>query len=286
MKKAFTLFMCAFSLTSVLKGQTQSVKVGDELRRFTLFAPKSISKEKPSSLVINFHGTGMTALEHMFYTEMNKTASKNSFIIVYPQGKNNDWNVGLGQEYYEGTDVAFIDSLVKKIKKEYTITQVYGIGFSRGGFFVQRLVAEFPDLFTAVASISAPITNKAAQQMPKTVNVGFMLVQGDQDKAVLHTGIQGAYYSDEACIQFWLDRNNLGMNYKETVYDKKYDGTKIIRKSYVGSPKIEWLAIENGGHTWPGSDDFNVGFNLGKTTHQLNFNQTVWDFFSKQRRTK
>ena len=108
-------FLC-FTITCM--AQTQGIKVDERMRRYTMYVPESINTSKAIPLVLNFHGSGITALEQMFYTEMNKTAEEHGFIVVYPQGKNNDWNVGFDMDYDKGpNDVAFIDSLIKKIKK-------------------------------------------------------------------------------------------------------------------------------------------------------------------------
>jgi len=45
--------------------------------------------------------------------------------------------------------------------------------------------------------------------------------------------------------------------------------------TYNGDKDVVLVKIENGGHTWPGADDFNIGFPLGKTTHDIQFNDVM-----------
>ncbi len=79
----------------------------------------------------------MTMTEHMFYTGMNETAEKSEFIVVYPQGIKQDWNVGFGMSNVKGTnDVGFIDTLLTHLIEEFRIDEqrVFATGLSRGGF--------------------------------------------------------------------------------------------------------------------------------------------------------
>lgn len=109
-------------------------------------------------MVFNFHGGGMAMAEQMLYTQMNKTADKYDFIVVYPQGIKQDWNVGFDMSYTEGNDdIGFVNSLLVSLAKDYRIDskKVYATGLLKGGFFCQRIASELSDKFTAVASVGA-----------------------------------------------------------------------------------------------------------------------------------
>jgi polyhydroxybutyrate depolymerase len=57
--------------------------------------------------------------------------------------------------------------------------------------------------------------------------------------------------------------------------DNVDDGTSVTIINYGSVAEIQ---IENGGHTWPSADPFNVGFPLGKTTQDINFNTLLHQF--------
>ncbi|MGK0380058.1 hypothetical protein [Patiriisocius sp. Uisw_017] len=44
------------------------------------------------------------------------------------------------------------------------------------------------------------------------------------------------------------------------------------------------IKIENGGHTGLRAKDFNLGFALGKTTHDISFNDVMWALFITNRK--
>ena len=55
----------------------------------------------------------MTMAEQMLYTQMNRAADRHRFIVVYPQGIKQDWNVGFGMSYLAGTDdVGFTQAML------------------------------------------------------------------------------------------------------------------------------------------------------------------------------
>ncbi len=102
----------------IVNAQVKSLVVNDVKRRYIVYVPKSYEavKDKNFPVVFNFHGGGMTMAEQMLYTQMNKTADKHDFIVVYPQGIKQDWNVGFDISYTEGTDdIGFIDSLLTSL---------------------------------------------------------------------------------------------------------------------------------------------------------------------------
>lgn len=287
MKNSRQLFTLAaifvLNLFGILKldAQTQGIRLKDEVRRMTLFVPEGMDKSTPAALVLSFHGSGTTALEHMFYTEMNELALEKQFIVAYPQGKNNDWNVGFEQDYHSGNDVEFIDSLIHKLKKYYTIkeNQIFAVGLSRGGFFAQRLVSELPNTFAAVASVGAPLPNRVAQALPQKLNTGLLLVHGTADEVVTFEGDDGNYLSSEASFNLWKQKLDLFDKPSYSSMNTVNDGTHIEIKSYHSQKSITQLKIINGGHTWPNANDFNIGFPIGLTTHDLDFNSYLWTFF-------
>lgn len=287
MKKLILNITLLFS-TIMCMAQTQAIKIDGEMRRFTLYVPKSIDTLKATPLVLNFHGSGMTALEQMFYTKMNKTADQYGFIVVYPQGKSNDWNVGYDMDYDKGpNDVSFTDLLIKKIQKKFNIdaNAIYAIGLSRGGFLTHRLVAELPNTFAAIATVGAPIPNEVAKRHPNQKNIAVLLVHGDADQIVHFNGKEFAYHSNNETVDFYK-KHNQSKNKPITVgINPENDDTSVLIKKYEGSKTTIAIQIKNGGHTWPGADDFNIGFPLGKTTHDISFNELMWKFFSSNKKS-
>lgn len=269
------------------KGQTRGVKVDGEVRRFTMYIPKSIDTSQVAPLVINFHGSGMTAVEQMLYTKMNETADQYGFIAVYPQGKDNNWNVGFEMDYDKGSnDIAFIKVLIEKVKKNYNIDEqaIFATGLSRGGFFTHRLAIEMPDVFAAIAPVGAPIPNKVTERHSSKEKIAVLLAHGDADAIMEYNGKNSAYLSVDETVEYWRNHNKSNQEVILEEIDIQNDGTSVLLKRYSGTKSVTVIQIKNGGHTWPGANDFNVGLPLGRTTHDISFNEIMWNFFSKNRK--
>lgn len=279
MKQIILVVLSLLILQISAKSQAGLVKVGDERRQFIVYQPPSIDDSTPVPLLFNFHGYGMTSGEQMMYSKTNELAEKNGFIVVYPQGIDNDWNVGFDQDYDNGSkDVDFVEVLIEKLAKHYPVdtNQVFAIGLSRGGFFVQRLAAELSNKIHGIVSVGAPMPVEVHKRMPSKIAMKAMYVHGDADEIVAMDGDKEHYLSVQESIDFWEKSNKIS---KEKVFDEdSNDGTSAKLISHKGKAKIAMLLIENGGHTWPGADPFNIGLPLGKTTQDLDFNEVFWDF--------
>lgn len=267
--------------------QQRQIKVNDQKRSFITYAPKSIDSTKTTPLVFNFHGGGMSALEQMFYTEMNDSAENQGFIVVYPQGIESDWNVGFDMDYDEGSDdVSFVKAILRQLGKEYNIDEkaIFATGLSRGGFFTYRLAIEMPETFAAIAAIGAPMPNQVQQRHNSNEKVAVLLAQGDADVIVKFEGKDSAYLSAQQTTDYWINHNQNNSQAETEYVNTSNDGTEVIINTYKGNADVVLIQIKNGGHTWPGANDFNIGYPLGKTTHDILMNKTLWDFFDANRK--
>lgn len=272
--------------------QVQSLVHKEEKRRYLVYTPPSYSTQpqKAYPVVFNFHGSGMTMAEQMLYTQMNRAADRHQFIVVYPLGVKQDWNVGFGMSYLEGTDdIGFTEALLTKLKQDYRVDgkRVYATGLSRGGFFTLRIAAELPHLFAAVASVGGPMPEPVVQHHTKAGKVGVLLVHGTADQVVAYGGKPGGYLSAEDSYSYWLKRNGLdaaGAS-RRVIDSDTSDGTEVAWvERGNGQQSVALATVKEGGHTWPGADPFNVGLPIGKTSRDMDANDVIWNFFDKHRR--
>jgi polyhydroxybutyrate depolymerase len=271
--------------------QVGSLVHKEEKRRYIVYAPPAYHGEPQQSfpVVFNFHGGGMSMAEQMLYTGMNRAADRHRFIVVYPQGVKQDWNVGFGMPYLGGSDdVGFTEALLDKLGKEYRIdaSRVYATGLSRGGFFALRLAADLPHLFAAVASVGGPMPEPVVQHHTKPGKVGVMLVHGSADQVVAYDGKPGGYLSAMAHQRYWVKRNGVESAPERSRVDNgdRADGTEVTVLEQGDGPRVALVTVKDGGHTWPGADPFNVGLPIGKTTRDVDANELIWQFFSRHRR--
>jgi polyhydroxybutyrate depolymerase len=224
---------------------------------------------------------------------MNRVADAERFIVVYPQGLQQDWNVGFGTSYRDGTDdVGFTEEVLDQLQREFRVdsARIYATGLSRGGFFSQRLAAELSHRIAAVASVGAPLPNPVAeQQTPRGAlfPVGVMLIHGTADRVVAYEGKAGAYLSAPDSYLYWARRNGVseaGAAARRIDADLDDGTAATLRQSQGGTVSVALVTIEDGGHTWAGADPFNVGLPIGGTPQDLDLNGVIWRFLARHRR--
>lgn len=288
MKLLISLVLLACAACPAL-AQVRSLIYKEEKRRYLVYTPPSYGQQadKAFPVVFNFHGSGMTMGEQMLYTQMNRAADRHQFIVVYPAGIKQDWNVGFGMDYLGGTDdIGFIEGLLARVKQDYRIDtqRIYATGLSRGGFFTQRIAAELPHLFAAVASVGGPIPQPVVEHHAKPGKIGILLLHGTADKVVNFAGKPGDYLSVQATYDYWLKRNGIGTasTSHRLIGSNAADGTQVDwQEQGDGRHSVALATIREGGHTWPGADPFNLGLPMGKTTGVIEANEVIWHFFEK-----
>ena len=293
MKIAISLLALTCLCTSAL-AQVSSLVHKEDKRRYIVYTPPSYQSQPQQAfpVVFNFHGGGMSMAEQMLYTQMNKTADRHQFIVVYPQGIKQDWNVGFGMDYLTGTDdVGFTQAMLSKLKQDYRIDdkRIYATGLSRGGFFALRLAAELPQQFAAVASVGAPMPEPVVRHHQQRGKVGMLLIQGTADKVVLHEGKANGYLSAQGTFDYWRKHNGIeGVTPQPRLIPGPAGDTTQVRwleqGGDDGGASVALLTVKDGGHTWPGADAFNIGLPIGKTTRAVDANDVIWEFFSKHQR--
>lgn len=292
--KILIALLALSSICSTALAQVSSLVHKEEKRRYIVYTPPSYHADAQQSypVVFNFHGGGMSMAEQMLYTGMNRAADRHRFIVVYPKGIKEDWNVGFGMPYLGGSDdVGFTEALLDKLKKEYRIdaSRVYATGLSRGGFFALRLAAELPHLFAAVSSVGGPTPEPVVQHHTKPGKVGVMLIHGTADQVVAYDGkaTGSGYLSAMDSHRYWIRRNGLegASEQARTHNGDSGDGTEVsYREQGNADTRVALVTVKDGGHTWPGADPFNVGLPIGKTTRDVDANELMWQFFARHRR--
>jgi polyhydroxybutyrate depolymerase len=287
------LFTAALLLAALtVSAQLKPFEFEGTKRKYLLYLPASYAANPSASfpVVFHFHGGGMTVVEQMFYSRMNEAAEKHNFIVVYPSGIKQDWNVGFEMSHQKGTnDVGFIRALLDSLKKDYRIDAkaIFATGLSRGGFFCHRLAAEMPDDFAAIASVGGPLPDSVKFYHRTEKGVSVMQVHGTADEVVKYDGKANAYASAPATYSYWLTHNKLPVQKesKKVLNANKKDNTSVtIQEVNDKGITVSLVTVENGGHTWPGSAPFNIGYPLGNTSADIDINEVMWSFFHKNRK--
>ncbi|MFD0749086.1 alpha/beta hydrolase family esterase [Mucilaginibacter calamicampi] len=275
-------------ITSTTHAQTNSQQITEQItvdgmkRKIVTYIP---ANDKPALMpvVIALHGGFATPKAMFRLADFRSLADKEKFIVVCPASKRM-WHDGADSKGID--DVKFIDEVITYMIKKYRADpqRIYVTGISNGGFMTSRLACQIPDRIAAVAVVAATLDVGEGYDLKNPMPI--MYIHGTSDPIISYNGgklFGRKMFSHRDIIEKWVKMNDC---YPEPlvseIRDNAGDGTKIFKQEYVNKVnglKVISYTIENGGHTWPGGRQYFPKFIIGKTTHNLNACQTIWDFF-------
>jgi len=224
--------------TSTQSG-TLSMMVGGVSRTYILKLPTTYNANTPYRMIFAWHHlTGNAAgVARGNYYGMDTAAYANGrAIFIAPEGSDTG-NGELGWPDKNGADMAFARALLDWVKANLCIdtSRIFSTGWSYGGMFSEKLGCQLPDVFRAIAPMSASLggTNSCVKH-----NVAFWGSHGDMDATVsLASGI--------AARDYFLTLNHCTMTSAPTTPSPciEYSGCD------TGYP-VHWCQF-SGGHTTP-----------------------------------
>ena len=250
-------------------------------RAFVSYVPAGQTNKMP--IVISLHGGFASPKGMLRLADFRPLADQDKFILVCPASKKL-WHDGADNKGID--DVKFIDQLITYILKTYNgdASRVYITGVSNGGFMTSRLASQLHNRIAAVAVVAATLNIGEGYDLEKPIPVIYM--HGTNDHIIPFNGgrkFGRDMYSHDQIIKKWVTLNDCSPTPVITqIPDNADDGTTVVKEEYsnpTNGLKVIGYTINNGGHTWPGGRQYLPAFIIGKTTHNLNACQVIWDFF-------
>ena len=291
------LFVLNFSANAgVFNNHTMDVN-GDRRDYITKFPT---NKKEDMPLIIALHGGGSN------WKKFNKAITRNTLekaannigaLLIFPTGKNNDWNDGqqaVVQDEKEYDDVKFISKLIDYAIEEYDVdaSKIFVTGMSNGGFMAIRLAVELSNKITAVAVVSAQMSFKTKfLQMHQPIS--FMLINGTEDPVIPFNGgkiksarlskRKGSVLSTNETIKYFVENNNCNKKSIKSTQDiRKLDMTSVVINHYQNcdeKAQVKLIKIIGGGHLWPGGKQYLPKSIIGNLSKEINASKTIVDFF-------
>jgi len=279
---AFILFSIfaipSFSQETIVK----EIRFDNADRSYRLHLPPNFDPTENLSLVFNLHGFTSNALEQEVYSGMDAISDNERFLVCYPDGIDNAWNVGWA---FGSTaeDVGFISALIDELVNDYNVNpkKVYSCGMSNGGFMSYRLACELNDRIAAVASVTGSFVPEYLPLCNAGKAVPIFEIHGTADNVVPYEGVVGVATSIADVIDYWTENNNCTIDFlEEELADSDPNDASTVTKFHYqdcdDDTEVLLYRINNGGHTWPGS-----AINIGVTNQDINASQEIWDFFNR-----
>lgn len=276
-----------------------TLDVRGEQRRYLLTAPAWAVDDDPLPLVLDFHGLAEGAEVHAGMTQLGPLGVEEGFVTVFPHGRGSPvrWDVGTDPDAND--DLAYVAAVLDRVGAERCVdtSRVYATGLSNGAMMSSTVACAMADRVAAigpVAGIALPEPCEPARPVP------VLTVHGTADPILLFNGgvgtgvLDSALGGEEVATTTTTAPADLdGEGYPETVRRwAEIDGCEpeptdervsdeVIRRTYdcpEDSP-VEFLIVEGGGHSWPGSEfSRSIGNVVGPTTFDIDASREVWDF--------
>jgi poly(3-hydroxybutyrate) depolymerase len=174
----------------------QSITVDGSRRQYRLVIPHGL----PASgvpVVFAFHGTGDSPGSMAAYSQWDRLAADNGFLLVYPEAVRAMWktvNVDPDQ-LDQNPDVRFFDQLLIELGKRFPLDadRIYVVGMSNGASFAQLVAYARPNVAAVVAHSGTP-----PRELREPVRAfPLLLLVGEHDPAIDALRSTAAKYRDD-----------------------------------------------------------------------------------------
>lgn len=246
-------------------------------RKFLMFLPedyKSRTEQEKSEirLILMLHGAGESGLSFKNKTEFNTDALPRNFALLYvnsiPVTKkglmNANWHYGTDKD--SRNDVDFLRKITRYVQRQYKLNhKIFAVGFSNGGFMINKLAVSNPEYYTAVASVSGMMPDTVWKCRPQNGDIGYLQINGTKDD-IIPRKYESQNMSNpnplmEDVIDYWVKANKLPAE-KETIPLSEMS----TLENY--SNKVQWIQIKDAVHGW-----------TSESYAKININNTILNFF-------
>ncbi|MEO1050052.1 MAG: PHB depolymerase family esterase [Bacteroidota bacterium] len=238
-------------------------------------------------LILAFHGGSGSPAGFAENTQLNSTADKHGFIVVYPGGFAPNgirtWNAGSccgpNTDGSRSTDdVGFVSRLIDELVQGFNVDdkRVYATGTSNGGMLTYRLLCELSHKIAAIAPNAAAdvffgeCPNLEARPILHTHSKLDEIVSIDGSASPL--GFEVPALSETLGkwqTRFGCDSSSV-LFIDEPLYQAfRYNGCQ-------DNTEILYYITEDGGHSWPGGTT-----GADPASNAFMNNELIWDFFSR-----
>lgn len=231
----------------------------------------------PHPVILEFHGFGGNAFEQSDVSMLGPVGSANGFLVVVFDGQGRPeppyrWDLDGGND----SDVDFIDGILPQLVP--CAGPVFATGFSNGAAFAAVLGCESSLDVRAVATVSyavPPCPDGAPLAIQGFHGTADGTVPYDGDGAELLARLLGLGSGPaEEAIAAWAELNGCGDRGETAVADDV-----VLFEWSDCEATTRFFRIDNGGHSWPGSD---TEVRFGVTTKSISASELIVEFFRSQ----
>lgn len=243
-------------------------------------------------------------------TQMNDVADRNGFIVIYPDGPNNEWHSAALMEGERGADrrdagpsarddVRELEQLLDDLRLDFNIdpSRIYLTGFSNGGIMTARMSCTSADRFAAFAVVGGAFYDVFREECDGSRPTPILFMHGTADRSVRYEGVLRPIGPDATRVRIagsipdavqYFARHN-GCNTEGVRRDFPQRGqspgtnvSHLLLNSCSSGAPVSFYVINGGGHNWPGAETLDRSV-FGDVNLDINAGEEIWAFFAQQR---
>jgi polyhydroxybutyrate depolymerase len=250
-----------------------SVQVGGQPRNYILHVPASYTGKMPVPLVTDWHPILFNDSFEQGNSMYQAKSDKEGFIVVFPDGIDNAWNIGdCCTTSRMVDDVGFARALIDKLKQEACIDpkRIYAVGYSMGGGMSYKLACDAADIIAAVAPAAFELMTEAEWPCHPKRPITVISFNGTADFVVPYTGgdvnppnglmVTNHFLGAPATFKHWAELNGCTDMPADKgggcqTYSACKDGVEVTLCTsqggghVTGDPNVAWDTLKR--HTLP-----------------------------------
>jgi polyhydroxybutyrate depolymerase len=277
--------------------QEKTIATGGRVRTYRLYAPHSLPKERPSPLVLVFHGGEGDGEGVERLTGFDALADREGFLVAYPDGGGKHWNDGRENRDFETfrehvDDVAFVGALIDALSRDHAIDpkRIFATGISNGGIFSHYLAARLANRIAAIAPVAGGIAEPVRSRFRPEKPVSVLIIHGTEDPLVpyhgggVRRGTHGRVLDTDEAARLWVaaDACSIQPSKNSLPEADPDDGCRVDRTRWTGGrngTEVVLYTVQGGGHTWPGESQYAPRIAVGRVCRDFDATQVIWEFF-------
>jgi polyhydroxybutyrate depolymerase len=239
-------------------------------RNVLVHIPPTVNPNTGVPLLLVHHGYTMTGEAMRTLTGFQAIADREGFVVAFPDGVGNTWNVGTGAcgggALGSGTadDFTFVDALISSIEADQCLSRehVFMTGFSMGGYFSNHAGCKKSNVIRAIAPHSGGTYPGSCSGGP----IPVMIWHGSAD-----------FLIDSNCGRnardVWVERNGCQPTFDTVPLTM---GTCEWYKGCPPGGQVVLCMMNGMSHQWSGG-----AAPIGAPAYE-NASEMIWKFFKEQ----
>ncbi|WP_226359613.1 PHB depolymerase family esterase [Pseudonocardia sp. ICBG1142] len=255
----------------------RTIDSGGRERSVRVHLPDGYRPDRPTPVVLVFHVRGNDGAT----TENFSGLSGLPAVVAYPDGVPG----GEGKRSWQGApysapgvdDVAFTGDLLDDLESTLCVDpgRVFATGKSNGGGFTEILACRMSDRIAAIAPVAGAYYRAGEPPCRLGRPVPALFVHGTGDATIPYTGdADRGLPAIPAKVAEWVARD--GCRARPQTRRIEPDVTIATWRGCRDGARVAHVAVDGGGHTWPGATAYSGG---GVTTQTVRATALIGDFF-------